>query len=215
MAGSENSSSKAPGLAERPLSGNRDGRFGSSAPVGLCSRLAAIQESLRRPRCQGGKLPPNDANGRPHQTRRSPRPRPTPAAARSPSPGFAATPKRFPEMPCGARPGTFRQHPQRSRNRSRNEPGGGSPPDASTTTRRPKLLAAHGEATGRRVRRVARKNSSPSAAAPHGKKFVENSTHPTHPTPAMPRMRFGGDDWRRGVGSRRTAMRSLHPIRIL
>ncbi len=29
MAGSENSSSKAPGLAERPLSGNRDGRFGS------------------------------------------------------------------------------------------------------------------------------------------------------------------------------------------
>ena len=31
MAGSEYSSSKAPGLAERPLSGNRDGRFGSAA----------------------------------------------------------------------------------------------------------------------------------------------------------------------------------------
>ena len=63
----------------------------------------------------------------------------------------------------------------------RNGPAGGSPPDASTTTRRRKLLAAHGEATGRRVRRVARKNSSPSAAAPHAKKVRGKPDAPDAP----------------------------------
>ena len=156
-------------------------RNGSSALLGFCSRIAAIQESLRRPRRQGGKLIPHDANGRPCQAS-LPSPAPPPRRTRTRAlPGFCRNAATFPGVPCGARPGAFRQYPQRTRIACRNGPGGGSPPDASTTTRRPKLLAAHGEATGRRVRRVARKNSSPSAAAPHAKKVRGKPDAPDAP----------------------------------
>ncbi len=89
------------------------GRFGSEAPIEAYSRIAAIQESLRRPRIQAGKLSQYDANGRPHQTHRSPRPCPD-CPSPAPSSDFAATPQRFPEIHAAqgsARFGSIRNGP--------------------------------------------------------------------------------------------------------